>query len=112
MKKWIFAFAVFLILLGCRDGGNEVAPLYYGRCLHVACFAADTMHEHGHQVRIVESLEGHHVECQALIDEEWKYIRLGGCSALGYGVVAYDQPSAPLPDPQIYTYEQWKTWGY
>jgi hypothetical protein len=111
-KKLILMFAVFAIL-GCQDSGGppQVAPLYYPACRDITVLAAETMADHGHEVRIVSSHQANHLECQAVINGQWKWIRLGGSQALGFGVAAYDKPTVPMPDAEYYTYQQWKTWG-
>lgn len=112
MKTVTFIAAFFIALSGCKDSDYQPAPLYYPRCQHVCELSVDTMHDNGHEVRIVFSKKANHIECQALMRNEWKWIRLGGSPALGYGVAAYDTPAVPMPDPEIYTFEQWKAWGY
>ena len=120
--KQILIFGIFLITLliliahltGCRDSecAPQVAPLHYPACRDVTVLAVETMADHDHEVRIVYSREANHIECQAVIEGQWKWIRLGGSQALGFGVVAYDDPVVPMPDAEYYTYQQWKTWGF
>ena len=112
--KALICLAMILLLFGCKDKDAPpcIVPLYYGRCVNVATFAGATMNEHGHEVEIWLSVEANHVECRALVEGEWKWIRLGGCASLGYGVAAYDEPVVPMPDPEIYTFQQWKSWGF